>query len=207
MAIGRDLLDLPFAEMVRNLAIAIADGQTALDRNSLDTLRVLAETEVDVLTDVTEIIEPDIRTVNVPDPRGGPSQPVPVTGARIRASGAPPMRMNMIQAGLLPTFYQFTEATIEVRLSITMREDRETEERGQRTSPGLRLSPFLGLGYSRAYTSTVDYRTANKYSYTAQGASHLRATMRPVPPPPRLEPTFTTVNTLTQPPTITATPR
>jgi hypothetical protein len=203
MAIGRDLLDLPFAEMVRNLAVAIADGQTAMDRNSLETLRALAETEVDVLTDVTEVIEPEVNTVTVADPAGGPTQRIPVTGARVRASGAPPVRMNMIQAGLLPTFYQFTEAALEVRLSITMREDRETEERGQR---GVGV-PFLGLGRSRAYATSVDFRNANKYSYQAQGASLLRATMRPVPPPARLEPTFTTVNTLTQPPTVTTTPR
>jgi len=205
MAIGRDLLDLPFAEMVRNLAMAIADGQTALDRNSLETLRALAATEVDVLTDVVEIIEREERPVDVtvPDGRGGTrSERIVVTGARVRASGAPPMRMSMIQAGLLPTFYQFTEASIEVKLSITMREDRTIEESGRRA-----VFPFLALGASRAFASSVDYRAANTYSYQANGASVLRATMRPVPPPSRLEPTVTTVDTLTQPPTVTRVPR
>lgn len=202
MAIGRDLLDLPFAEMVRNLAIAIADGQTALDRNSLETLRALVTTEVDVLTDVTEVINPyehEIE-VEVPDDGGTRTERVTVTGARVTSSGAEPIRMNMLQAGLFPTFYQFTEASIEVRLAITMREDREAATTGRSTG-GL-----YGLGFSRAYASSVDYRTQNTYGYQAQGASVLRATMRPVPPPSRLAPTTTTVNRLTEPPTVTRSP-
>src|SRR3954451_24255800 len=115
MAIGRDLLDLPFAELVRNLAIAIADGQTALDRNSLETLKTLVATNVEVITELTEIIEPEERTLTA----GG--ETITVTGARITPSSTS-IPMNMLQAGLMPTFYQFTEAQIEVRLSITMRE-------------------------------------------------------------------------------------
>ena len=200
--IGRDLLDLPFAELVRNLAIAIADGQAALDRNSLETLRALVGTEVDVITDITEIIEPLVYdvVVSVPDGLGGTkNEKISVTGARVTASGAAPVKMNMIQAGLVPTFYQFTDAAIEVKLSITMREEHESETLSKSNG-------FLGLRASRAFASSVDYRSAAKYSYQAAGSSILRATMKPVPPPSRLEAAVTTVNTLTQPPTVTRTP-
>jgi hypothetical protein len=192
-SIGRDLLDLPFAEMVRNLALAIAEGQTALDLNSLETLKALARTELDIIAEITEIIEADVREVEV----GGDT--IPITGARIRASGTS-MNMNMIQAGLLPTFYQFTEAALEVRLSITMRETGESESEQQLDRAG---PPFLALGRSRAFASSVDYRSSNKYNYQAAGASVLRATMRPVPAPTRVDPRFTTINTLTEPPTVT----
>ena len=124
------------------------------------------------------------------------SAPIPVTGVNIRASGAEPVEMSLLQAGLLPTFYQFTEATIEVKLSITMKETTTSETKG--TSLGLRASRFGAL----AFGSPVDYRTANSYSYTAQGSSVLRATMRPVPPPPRLVPSTVTINTLVNPPTV-----
>jgi hypothetical protein len=197
--IGRDLLDLPFAELVRNLAVAIADGQTALDRNSLDTLRELVATNVDVLTDVTEVISPDVQDlpVTVRDANGVEhTQTVRITGARITSSGAAPVPMNMLQAGLFPTFYQFTEATVEVKLAITMREDDASATSG--TS-----SPLLGIGLSRAYASSVDFRTQNTYSYAASGSSTLTATLKPVPPPSRLQPTTTTINTFTSPPTIT----
>ena len=200
--IGRDLLDLPFAEMVRNLAVAIADGQAALDRNSLDTLRALVNEEVEVLTEITEIIAPEVTDVLVKvtgsDGRVR-EDTVSVTGARVTASGAKPVSMNMLQAGLFPTFYQFTEAIIEVRLSITMRDDRQTTTSGERPEGPRR---FLDMGRTRAFASTVDYRTANSYSYQASGASLLRATMRPVPAPSRLQPTTTTINTFTTPPTV-----
>ena len=197
MAIGRDLLDLPFAELVRNLAVAIADGQTALDKNSLDTLRALVATNVDVLTDITEVISPDVQDIVVSGvaPDGTEySQTIQVTGARVTSSGAAPVSMNMLQAGLFPTFYQFTEATVEVKLSITMREDDTSSTNG---------TTSLGLGASRAFASSVDFRTQNTYSYAATGAATLTATIKPVPPPSRLQPTIRTVNTFTSPPTIT----
>jgi len=198
--IGRDLLDLPFAELVRNLAVAIADGQTALDQNSLQTMQLLVDTHVDLVNELTEIIESDMRTVVA----GG--QSVEVSGVRITPSSAPPVRMSMFQAGLLPTFYQFTEASIDVRLSITMREDTDAQSAGRSAAAGGVGVAWLGFGATRAYASSVDYRTQNKYSYTAQGASILRATLKPVPPPPRLEPTVTTINMLAQPPVVTRTP-
>jgi len=200
--IGRDLLDIPFAELVRNLAIAIADGQTALDRNSLATMRALVDTQVDLLTEMTEIIQPEERLVTA----GG--QQIRVTGARITPSAAPVVPMSMFQAGLLPTFYQFTEASLEVRLSITMRDDDQASSAVRSTEKGAvgLDAGFLGLSASRAYASSVDYRNANKYSYAAQGSSTLRVTLRPVPPPARFEPSITTINLFSQPPVITRTP-
>ena len=199
-SIGRDLLDIPFAEMVRNLAIAIADGQTALDRNSLNTLSALLQERVSLVTEISEVIEPEFRTITV----GG--QDIEVTGVRITPSAAPAVEMNMVQAGLLPTFYQFTEASIDVGLSITMRQDTD-ETSVSRTAASAGSRPFfLGTGPSRAYASSVDFRSAAKYQYSAQGASRLRAVMRPVPPPARLEPAVTTINALTSPPTVSRSP-
>ena len=197
MSIGRDLLDVPFAEMVRNLAIAIADGQTALDRNSLETLKALSEQQVEVLSEITEIIEPEVSTVPI---AGGDD--VVVTGARVRPSGIGTTQMSMLQAGLFPTFYQFTEASIEVKIAITVREEDRRQSTGSSTGTASSRG-FLGLGASRAYASSVDYRTQNTYSYAATGSSVLRATLRPVPPPSRLQPSLTTINTFTDPPTIT----
>jgi hypothetical protein len=193
MGIGKDLLDLPFAEVVRNLAFAIAEGQLELDRSSIATLQFLLETNVNIVPEISEVIEPKVRMVPVTG-----SAPIPVTGVTIRASGAQPVEMNLLQAGLLPTFYQFTEATIEVKLSITMKET-ETKETSGSTPLGRKTSRYSAL----AFASPVDYRTANTYSYTAQGSSVLRATLRPVPPPPRLIPSTVTINSLTTPPTVT----
>jgi hypothetical protein len=197
VAIGRDLLDLPFAEVVRNLAFSIAEGQLALDRSSIETLRFLLENTAPIVPEIAEIIEPVERQVDVGPPGAG--QTVTITGARIRATGAEPITLNLLQSGLLPTFYQFTEAEIDVKLSISMKRTESQEAEGSRL--GLRASPYEAL----AFASPVDYRTASTYSYSAEGASVLRATMRPVPPPPRLIPSTVTINTFTSPPTVTTT--
>lgn len=201
--IGNDLLDVPFAEMVRNLGVAIAEGQTAMDRNSLETLKELVATEVEIVSEVTEVIEPVERTITA----GG--EPITVTGAQVDASGVPPesRRINMLQAGLLPTFYQFTEASIEVKLAITMREDRAAQTTGRQGQSEFDRSPgWWGFGSSRAYASSVDYRTQNTYAYEASGASVMRALLRPVPPPARLSPTVTTVDRVRQPTLVSRTP-
>ena len=195
MAIGQELLDIPFGEMLRNLAFAIAEGQLALDKSSIATLQHLLTTNVGLVTQVTEIIEPSVQQVQV----GG--QTLPITGASIRASGAQPVTMNLLQAGLQPTFYQFTEATLEVKLSISV---KRTEESESETQPGNSPSNILVKGFkTRLFASSVNYRTSNTFSYAAEGASVIRATLRPVPPPPRLTPRTVTVNALVTPPIVT----
>lgn len=195
MAIGQELLDVPFAELVRNLAFAIAEGQLALDRSSIETLRFLIENEVDIVPEITEIIEPVERQVNVGEGT------IPITGANILASGATPVRMNLLQTGLQPTFYQFTEAQIEVKMSISIKRTSESESNPGSNPTAVPIRRFT----TRAFASPVNYRTSNTYSYTAEGSSVLRATLRPVPPPPRLTPRVVTINTLVSPPVVTLT--
>jgi len=192
MAIGQELLDVPFADLVRNLAFAIAEGQLALDRSSIDTLQFLMSTNVNVVPEITEIIEPVERQIDM-----GNGNKIPYTGANIRASGTAPVALNLLQAGLQPTFYQFTEAQIEVKLSISIKRTEESTPNGSPSNVPVK-------GYAmRAFVSPVNYRTSNTYSYTANGSSVLRATLKPVPPPPRLTPRTVTVNALVNPPIVT----
>ena len=199
MAIGQDLLDLPFAELVRNLAFAIAEGQLALDRSSIETLQFLANNSVNLIPEVVEVIERTSgQTVEIPAPSGSGTTTFPVEGVRVRQETADPVPISLLQAGLTPTFYQFTEAQIEAKLSITM---RRTEDETANGNSQVKVPGFA----TRAFASSVNYRTSNTFSYTAQGSSVMRATIRPVPPPARLVPRTVTINTLTNPPTVTTT--
>lgn len=199
MAIGQELLDVPFADLVRNLAFAIAEGQLALDQSSIETLKYLMNERVPIVPEFTEIIEPVERQVTV-----GPSgQQISYTGADIRGSGSQPIDLTLLQAGIQPTFYQFTEAQIEVKLSIVIKRTQESESEPSGGNSGVRV-PLKGYQL-RAFASPVNYRTANTFSYTAEGSSVFRATIRPVPPPPRLTPRTVTINRFTTPPTVTIT--
>ena len=46
--VGQELLNVPFAEMVEKLALAVAKGQTALDQNSTATAKALATTTIEL---------------------------------------------------------------------------------------------------------------------------------------------------------------
>lgn len=188
--VGRDLLDVPFPQMVQNLAFAIARGQLALDRTSLATARMLARERVMLIPEIHEIIEPEIytRTVNV----GGNTETIRITGAKITAEAMEEQSFTLLQAGLMPTFYQFTESIIEVKMSISQKSTSSSEfEFGA----SLEASASWGWG-SASFASHVNYKTQNTYSYSAEGSSLLRTTLKPVPPPTRLAPRIVQVNTL-----------
>jgi hypothetical protein len=191
MAIGQDLLDVPFADLVHSLALAIAEGQLELDRSAIRTLQFLIDpnNSIDLVTEIIDVITPVSGAATVP----GTGQVIPYTSAQVTSSGAAPVKMTLFQAGLTPTFYQFTDASIEVKISITVRQESQAASSGEG-----RLQPPL-----RIHASPVDYRTSNTYSYAAQGSSVLKATLKPVPPPPRLTPRTVTVDAIAQPPRVT----
>ena len=195
MSVGQDLLDTPFPQMVQNLAFAIARGQLALDRSSMDTTRQLAREKVKIIEEIHEVIEPEFRTINVSinDAAGNPiNQTIVVTGARIRSDSTEPVDYTLLQAGLFPTFYQFTESIIEVKMSISQKSSSSSE-----LEAGASLSVQGGWGpVSVAFAAHGNYKNSNTYSYSAEGSSLLRTTLKPVPPPSRLSPRIITVNTM-----------
>ena len=183
--VGNELAEVPFGDMLRSIAEGIADGQHALDLTSLRTLQELTQLKVAVIPEITEVISP--RPFDVPI---SGQAPVRVTGARVEATAAAPVEMTALQAGIEPTFYQFTEATIQLKVSIQLRETRETSSDGK-SSRGL-----------RAFTSNVNFRTKNTYSYNVEACSSVTAILKPVPAPSRLTPATITVNTLGPTPVV-----
>lgn len=194
MTVGQELLDVPIADMVRDLASAVAEGQLALDRASIDTLRFLAD-EANAIALIPEVVEVIAATTHNVTVNG---QNVGVPGVSVTQQPTTPVKTTLLQAGLLPTFYQFTEASIEVKLSVTLKEAGSTQTEGR---------PGFGKRSVLAYAAPVNFRNASTYSHTTEGSSLLRVTMRPVPSPVRLVPDIVTVNTTVTPATVTRTER
>jgi hypothetical protein len=187
--VGADLLAVPFPKMVLSLAQAIAKGQTALDQASLNTLKVLAKTKFDYIPELTEVLTP--HDINA----GGTT----VTGVDVDLIAPRALKMTMLQAGIVPTFYQFTESVIEVKMTISSKVESQSE-----FEFGLETEASAGFLFaSGSVSSHVNFKTSNTYSYSAEGSSLLRTTLKPTPPPARMMPRFITVNTLVQPPTVT----
>jgi hypothetical protein len=192
VSVGQDLLDVPFPKMVLSLAQAISKGQLAMDKTSLDTLQMLARTKFDWLPEVTEVLSPNPRQVQTAQ------GPVMVTGVQVDFQPAETVQLTMLQAGILPTFYQFTESIIEVKMSISSKSESSSE-----LEAGASLDVSGGFLFASAtFSSHVNYKTASKYSYSVDGSSLLRTTLKPAPPPTRILPRFITVNAMVTPPTI-----
>jgi hypothetical protein len=142
-----------FADLVRMLAEGIADAQLALDRSSAEMLTELAETRVNVVPTITETVAAD-GTVSY---QQGPLQSV-----------------SLLELGVKPSFYQFSQATVEVSMDLKLVE--------QLTEDGTRKIGRLGL-----FAETANIRFERKLNRDVSVHSRITATLVPVPAPLRLD--------------------
>ncbi|MCB9529510.1 MAG: hypothetical protein R3F65_00830 [bacterium] len=167
-SIGQQLLDVPFPEMVKSMGLSIAEAQFELDRVGLRLAQMMSgRYEV-------EVADPD-------DPE---KVTVEEREAFVTFDGK---ELSMLELGFTPTFYQFVDTIIEVKISISMAYQRERKHSSSRSSlaaSGVLASVFGGIN---ARVSSVSASYASKYQYSAEGSSLLRTKLVPVPPPAVLE--------------------
>ncbi|MDR0490901.1 MAG: hypothetical protein LBH28_06625 [Oscillospiraceae bacterium] len=142
--VGQELLNVPFAEMVLKLACAIAEGQYKLDMVSCQIAKFMGDKKV------APISLPDLT-----DPEGKKE-----------------IVTSLIGAGFQPTFYQFTDTIIEVKMAISM---------NQTTDKSISASASGGFG---PFSASVTASYSSKYSYSVEGSSLLRTKITPLPPNP-----------------------
>jgi hypothetical protein len=82
---------------------------------------------------------------------------------------------NLIALGFTPTFYAFTEATVEAKLSFTMTESSEFG-----ISVGAQAGGFAG---PVMFAASVDVSYARKFSVSAEGSSSIAARIVSLPAP------------------------
>lgn len=192
VSVGQELLNVPFGDMIREMALAIAEGQMALDMNSVQVAQTLAATELDTGSVVMYIEE----TV---DGDGN------VTATKVVTNDSP---MSLLTYGLEPRFYEFTESIIEVKMAISMMREYSSEKKYGREFKLTNQSKVSGtwqsgglssilFGKSKAkyentttvaYTSTYNAKYNSKYTFKESGTSLLRTTLKPVPAPERAVP-------------------
>ncbi len=279
-SIGRDLLDVPMGDMIRDMALAIAEAQMSLDSNSIEVAqmmgglktitevingeervtfsdsrvffgkeKMLISTALDVYNNTTDAtlrasikqtainsnvnVEPANLITVVGDPNSvtatftpnikadynyvyynGTSHfiysPADTDGSlynvtttpenfiRYRLKATAPdssifvaSRVSMLELGFTPTFYQFVDTIIELKITIRFTEETNSERNvtasNRSGSVGLRFG-FGRAGLSRQVsTSQVNASYSQKFSYSAEGSSLLRTKLTPIPPPAILE--------------------
>lgn len=220
-SIGQELLNVPMGDMIRQMAFAIAEAQVKLDQSSIEVaemmggLRTVYDPEGNVAFDdsrvffgyeymntaeATRHLQFDAAlSGNNPGPiidQLKQMQNVTDANAEFRV----PVRLSMLELGFTPTFYQFIDTIIEVKIAIKITRSSEyrrstsntaRNESERSSTPG----PIAGIFSKRrntsksetVTTSQVDASYSSKYSFTAEGASLLRTKLVPLPPPPVLE--------------------
>ncbi|WP_418286059.1 hypothetical protein [Halorubrum sp. DTA46] len=155
----RPIADVPFDDLVYLLAEGVADAQTALDAHTAEMLDTLAETTVDVVPSVTRTIDVD--------------------GSMTTAT-APAESRSLLELGLTPARYQFSDATIEVEVdvSVTERDGRDLDREGEHTERPLELQ----AGTQRV----IDRRSFDR---EASANARLAARLQPTPLPSPARPT------------------
>lgn len=115
---------------------------------------------------------------------------IPLTGGVIYV----PSRVSMLELGFSPTFYQFVDTIIEVKISIKYTQDGSVTRSASSGSfsssgrtQGLRGLIFGGRRSSTVTTAHVNATYSQKFSYSAEGSSLLRTKLVPIPPPAILE--------------------
>lgn len=190
MAIGQQLLNVPMGDMIRQMAFAIADAQLELDESSVRVAELMSGKRM--------LRDPD---GNMIDEEGNPSDTPKFVDTRVffgheKVNGVDtPQQVSMMELGFTPTFYQFIDTIIEVKIAIRI--SRETERsvvnKGEiKTVQNefYKRSTMHGSKFgarSVVTTTPVDASYSSKYSYSAEGSSFLRTKLVPVPPPPVLE--------------------
>lgn len=110
-----------------------------------------------------------------------------------------PSRVSMLELGFSPTFYQFVDTIIEVKISIkytqsgqktsnTYVRDSNVTKTKQKNSLWQRLKYGKNkMKQKTITTSQVNGSYSQKFSYSAEGSSLLRTKLVPIPPPAILE--------------------
>lgn len=166
MSIGQQLLNVPFPEMVYNLASSIAKSQANLDRESIEILKIMGDKENAV--------------VNLPAIKLDDSGELTQDDESIPTS--------MIGAGFQPTFYQFAETVIEVKMAITMTKESSYERRTEGEIKNTTTKKtWWGKRTVTVRSTPVDATYSSKYNFQQEGSSTIRTRLVPVPPNPFMQ--------------------
>lgn len=154
MAIGQELLNVPMGDMIRQMAFAIADGQTKLDENSINTAEMMGglttvyDEEGNVSFDDSRVffgyeymtvkeaqayaLTDDALSGTLGDDAIKLSEVLEKLSKDKDGNALPddkeirvPVRHSMMELGFAPVFYQFVDTIIEVKIAIKITRERE----------------------------------------------------------------------------------
>jgi len=146
-----------FGDLVRLMAEGIADAQASLDRTSAELVAEFASTQIQIVPRITETID---------------------ANGNMTFEQAPPQTVSLLDIGVVPTFYQFSETTVEAVMDLRIVENQSESGDGKRR---------FGL-----FAETYNVRFERKLNKELNVFSKVTTKLVPVPRPLRIEPTRVT---------------
>jgi hypothetical protein len=175
-SVGSELLEVNFAQLVGGMGQGIADAQLRLDMVSMQLAQMMSGQDYKLLKldENGGFIFKDDKPVTIDMP-----------AVHIDFGGE---ELSLLELGFTPTFYQFVDTIIEVKVSINISRSVAAARSSVDVDSGLSLGGNLVTGFSAGLkVATVSASFAAKYQYSAEGSSLLRTKLVPVPPPTILQ--------------------
>lgn len=174
--IGAEIGSVPIAEMIRAMAMAVADAQFELDKSSL----MVAE----FMSGRRPLRDPN--TGDLVGQDGDPtSEPVMIDsriqfGFDVVDGKRVPRLLSLMELGFAPTFYQFVDTVIDVKVALRLNKVSQPIDpaTGQRAPFGEQVV---------VSSSPIDGAYAAGYGFNMELASSFKTKLVPVPPPATLE--------------------
>jgi hypothetical protein len=151
MNIGSELLNAPFPELVKNMGLGIAEAQFALDKSSIRIAQQMAGLKEDASG---KLVKDDSGFIKLQE-----NKP----------------EMSLLSLGFTPTFYQFVDTIIELKIDIKMMQS--TEKGISASIEGKARTPFV------SFSASVNASYSQKYQYDASGSSSMKTKLVTVPIP------------------------
>ncbi|MCA9657731.1 MAG: hypothetical protein KC486_05265 [Myxococcales bacterium] len=211
--VGQELLNVPMGEMIRSMAMAIADAQWALDKSSMTVAELMSGQRMVRDLETGELSTDADGNPRVVDSRVHFGYTYNLEDGKVKREAN---KVSMMELGFTPNFYQFVDTIIEVRIAISMKGETQQisssqtksdarDESASASQSAYGTGNWWWWGHSSgsdrrsrttASTSQVNASYANKYSYSVEGSSLLRTKLVPIPPPAILEERISELMTL-----------
>ena len=169
--LAQQLSEVPFGDLLTSMGRGLAKAQFAVDRmSSLVALTLSGNYALasDATTGEWSVVE---------------------RNNRVAFAGE---ELSLMELGFTPTFYQFVDTMLEIKVSISMTLDQSMQEEKRSTvsdEQSWTEGGFLGIGGTKrttTNTTTVSSQFSSRFQYSVEGASVVRTKLVAVPPPAEL---------------------
>lgn len=180
---SEELSGAPLADLIHAVALAVADGQFQMDKASLRAAEFMSGAALLRDLDTGQLLTPEGQPSDMPrlvDTRVHFGYGYDDQGKRVAN------RLSMMELGFVPTFYQFVDTVIDMKL--TLRLHKQSTESGTLQGASAAEGRTSRTKAKTVITTTpVDARYSSSYNFSAEMTSKVKTKLVPVPPPAVLE--------------------